>query len=357
MYAASGDGVTIQVIKATSRTAVSVRPPPLGKSGPATVSVRVSSAAAVTGTAQVVVSKDGQVVSTHTVALTSGRGSVSLPGLGAGSYRVTATYAGSPTSSPRRAPPSFGYPGPADEHHHEGDHDEVVPGVRTALVGRLGGWLRRGRRGLAVGPAKATEGDLTTDLVGWWKLDETSGTVAADSSGNGRAGTVTGGASWNAGDGFTFTGGAASAGNGIRLPDNLLAGLDDLTVDFDVWVDPTLTGNWFMFNLGNVAHVPQRHRLPVRDRQGLQQPVPATIAEDGFATEQSASRAGGLPTGVWKHVTSASPGAALPRPARRGSTRTACWSRRTRPHDQPGPDGNAGRHDDPERARPVGVRR
>ena len=36
-------------------------------------------------------------------------------------------------------------------------------------------------------------------LVGHWKLDETSGTVASDSSGSGHTGTVTGGAVWTAG--------------------------------------------------------------------------------------------------------------------------------------------------------------
>ena len=29
-----------------------------------------------------------------------------------------------------------------------------------------------------------------------------------------------------------------------------------MTVDFDVWVDPALSGNWFMFNLGNTATYP-----------------------------------------------------------------------------------------------------
>ncbi len=149
VYAASGDGVTIQVIKATSRTAVSVRPPPLGKSGPATVSVRVSSAAAVTGTAQVVVSKDGQVVSTHTVALTSGRGSVSLPGLGAGSYRIAATYSGSPTVDGSAGSAVLRVPGPADEHHHQGDHDEVIPARPDPALGRRsdGPGCGDGRRG------------------------------------------------------------------------------------------------------------------------------------------------------------------------------------------------------------------
>ena len=95
--------------------------------------------------------------------------------------------------------------------------------------------------GLAAMPASAS--DVSTGLVAWYKLDETSGTTAVDSSGNGRNGTVAGTASWNAGDGFTFAGGANSAGNAITLPNNLLSGLDDVSVDFDVKVDPTLTGN------------------------------------------------------------------------------------------------------------------
>lgn len=35
--------------------------------------------------------------------------------------------------------------------------------------------------------------DVTSGLVGHWKLDETSGTTAADSSGNSKDGTMTGG--------------------------------------------------------------------------------------------------------------------------------------------------------------------
>ncbi|NLY43953.1 MAG: hypothetical protein GX066_08305, partial [Clostridiaceae bacterium] len=39
------------------------------------------------------------------------------------------------------------------------------------------------------------EGEAT-DLILWYKLDETSGTIANDSSGNGKHGTVNGGAKW-----------------------------------------------------------------------------------------------------------------------------------------------------------------
>lgn len=151
-------------------------------------------------------------------------------------------------------------------------------------------------------PARAEHDVPATGLIGWWKLDETTGSVAADSSGNARHGAVTGSASWRSGDGFTFTGGASSSGNAIQLPNNLLAGVDDLTVDFDVWVDPTLSGNWFMYNLGNSATYPNGtgYLFTTNDSNGRYR---ATIAENGFATEQSAARAGRLTTGAWKHVT------------------------------------------------------
>ncbi|MFI2633045.1 hypothetical protein ACH5A2_22080 [Streptomyces collinus] len=54
-------------------------------------------------------------------------------------------------------------------------------------------------------PAQAAE--ITDGLALWYKLDATSGTVAADASGNGRNGTVNGTAGWSgSGEGLTFNG-------------------------------------------------------------------------------------------------------------------------------------------------------
>ena len=57
------------------------------------------------------------------------------------------------------------------------------------------------------------------DLVGWWKLDDASGTTAIDSSGNGRDGTLLGDPEWVAGQlggalQFDGTGDAVDLGNG-----------------------------------------------------------------------------------------------------------------------------------------------
>ncbi len=47
--------------------------------------------------------------------------------------------------------------------------------------------------------ANITEAQDDPNLIGWWKLDEESGTIAADSSGYGNDGTVVGGAPWVSG--------------------------------------------------------------------------------------------------------------------------------------------------------------
>lgn len=53
-----------------------------------------------------------------------------------------------------------------------------------------------------------TDLGLSANLVGYWKMDEGSGTSAADSSGNGRTGTLAGGMTW--------TTGIPSTGVGLR---------------------------------------------------------------------------------------------------------------------------------------------
>lgn len=51
--------------------------------------------------------------------------------------------------------------------------------------------------GLAMGDEKPLTLDTDPNLAGWWKFDETSGTLAADSSQHGRNGTLMGGLSFD----------------------------------------------------------------------------------------------------------------------------------------------------------------
>lgn len=141
----------------------------------------------------------------------------------------------------------------------------------------------------------------TDGLVAWYPLNETAGAVALDASGNGRNGTVEGAATWLGGNGFRFNGGSASGGNSIKLPNNLTAGLASITVALDVWVDPALSGNHFVYNLGNLA---------VGDPQSgtgylftTTTPYRATISNAAWANEQVTNKGTNLARGTWKHLT------------------------------------------------------
>jgi hypothetical protein len=100
---------------------------------------------------------------------------------------------------------------------------------------------------LTVGPASPAAAAVTDGLALWYKLDETSGAVATDSSGNNRNGTVVGTAGWTAGQGLAFNG----TNTYIKAPNNLLAGLDSITVAMDVLIDPALSGPYFVYGFGN----------------------------------------------------------------------------------------------------------
>jgi alpha-L-arabinofuranosidase/regulation of enolase protein 1 (concanavalin A-like superfamily) len=97
-HAASADKVSVQVVRATSTTTVTVGRATTRKA--ATVKVAVRSGATAAGTVKVVVKKGARTVVARSVTLRGGTGSVTLPRLGAGSYRITAAYAGSAAVAP-----------------------------------------------------------------------------------------------------------------------------------------------------------------------------------------------------------------------------------------------------------------
>ena len=101
----------------------------------------------------------------------------------------------------------------------------------------------------------------TDGLVAWYPLDETGGTVAADASGNGRNGTVEGATTWFEGQGFRFSGGGRAAAMPSSSPTTSSRASLRSPSSLDVWTDPALTGNHFVYNLGNLA-VGSPHRGP-----------------------------------------------------------------------------------------------
>ena len=77
---------------------------------------------------------------------------------------------------------------------------------------------------------------LLNGLVGWWKFDEGSGTVAYDSSGNGNNGNLTNGPTWTTGK----IGGALSFdGENDYVDVPSIQSVNGGGVTFAVWIKPT----------------------------------------------------------------------------------------------------------------------
>lgn len=118
---------------------------------------------------------------------------------------------------------------------------------------------------------------------------------AKDVSGHGYDGTVTGDAAFA--DGALSLGG--STGH-VKLPDNMMTGLEDITVSTEVWVDPTQAGNYFVWNLGNTG--PDGFGKGYLFTTG-NSTYRAAIAPGNWTTEQGMTSGSALPRGAWKTLT------------------------------------------------------
>ncbi|WP_157975152.1 immunoglobulin-like domain-containing protein [Glycomyces dulcitolivorans] len=81
----------------------------------------------------------------------------------------------------------------------------------------------------------------------WYEFDEASGQTVADSSGNGRTGTLNGG-TWTD-EGLALDG----VDDYVDLPDDLLAGLDAITVTAEVYIETDQASPYFIYGLGNTS--------------------------------------------------------------------------------------------------------
>ncbi|MEU4689417.1 family 43 glycosylhydrolase [Actinoplanes sp. NPDC023714] len=94
---------------------------------------------------------------------------------------------------------------------------------------------------IAGSPAHAAPED---GLLLWYPL---TGTSAADASGNGRDGTVSGTPAWEGAQGLKFNG----TDTYVKLPDDLLRDRDEVSVSFDVKIDPAQATPYFLYGFGN----------------------------------------------------------------------------------------------------------
>ncbi len=132
-------------------------------------------------------------------------------------------------------------------------------------------------------------------LVVNYLLDETSGTVAADSSGNGLDATYVGGPT------LTGDGGASLDGvdDYVKLPNNILAGLDSVTISMDVLVNTTQSTPYFIYGLGNPATSGSGtgYLATLGDSK-----YRTTITTGNWSGEKNTTSPSSLTRGVWKTI-------------------------------------------------------
>ncbi|MDX2548083.1 family 43 glycosylhydrolase [Streptomyces sp. WI04-05B] len=145
-------------------------------------------------------------------------------------------------------------------------------------------------------PAHAAASDITDGLALWYKLDAASGTTVADASGNGRTGTVNGTAGWsNSGDGLAFNG----SDTYIKVPDNIMSGMNSISVSMDVKVDATQSSPYFIYGFGNTSGTAGNGYLFTTGNS-----YRTSIASGNWSTEQTTRTAGtNLQRAVWKQIT------------------------------------------------------
>ncbi|MDP9794389.1 hypothetical protein J2S43_002901 [Catenuloplanes nepalensis] len=141
-------------------------------------------------------------------------------------------------------------------------------------------------------PASAAPG--SGPLLHYRLTETTSGTVAVDSSGHGRHGTVAGAAGWTGAQGLTFDGTSTF----VSAPANLMAGLDAITVSFDVKVDPAQATPYFLYGFGNTSGANGNGYLFATGDH-----LRTAITTGNWSGEQNTQRSTRLARGVWKHLT------------------------------------------------------
>jgi large repetitive protein len=143
-----------------------------------------------------------------------------------------------------------------------------------------------------VSPAQAAAED---HLVAHYALDETSGTLAADSSGNGRDAQIAGGATLTGGEGIRLDG----ADDHVKLPNNILAGITSITVSTEVLVRPEQGTPYFIYGLGNPATSSSGTGYLFSTGNAYR----TAITTGNWSGEQNTSSGANLSRGVWKTIT------------------------------------------------------
>ncbi|MFM9443257.1 family 43 glycosylhydrolase [Streptomyces acidiscabies] len=172
-----------------------------------------------------------------------------------------------------------------------------TPSRARRLAGRLAG-LTAASLVIGLAPAvtaHAADDTLTDGLALWYKLDASPGAATVpDASGHGRDGVLNGTGTWS--DGLTFNG----SDTYVKLPDDVMKGMDAISVSFDVKMDAAQQAPYFLYGFGNTSGTAGNGYLFTTGNA-----LRTSIASGNWSTEQNTRAADGhnLARGVWKHVT------------------------------------------------------
>ncbi|NUT24635.1 MAG: family 43 glycosylhydrolase [Streptomyces sp.] len=143
----------------------------------------------------------------------------------------------------------------------------------------------------------AAAAEITDGLALWYKLDATSGSTVTDASGNGRDATVNGTAGWSGtGQGLAFNG----SDTYVKVPDDVMKGMDAISVSLDVMVDSAQSTPYFIYGFGNSSGGNGNGYLFTTGNS-----LRTSIATGNWSTEQTTRPADShnLTRSVWKHLT------------------------------------------------------
>jgi GH43 family beta-xylosidase len=130
--------------------------------------------------------------------------------------------------------------------------------------------------------------------VVWYKFDETSGTTAADSSGNGKNATLVNGPTWVAGKSANAVN-LDGTNDYVSMPSGVVSSLNDFTIA--TWVKLDTIKTWvriFDFGTGSTVY------MLLTPTAGST--IRFAITTSGNTAEQRINGTAALATGSWKHV-------------------------------------------------------
>lgn len=162
----------------------------------------------------------------------------------------------------------------------------------AALLALLGSALPARAVTAAAGEATA----VTDGLALWYPLDSGTGTTVPDASGNGRDGTLHGTADWSAtGQGLGFNG----SDTYVEVPDDIMRGMDSITVSMDVRIDAAQSTPYFLYGFGNSSGGNGDGYLFATGNS-----LRTSLATGNWSTEQTTkpSDSHNLTRSVWKHI-------------------------------------------------------